>query len=330
LKQRSIDITKGEIVAVKKTLMVLVALVMVLAMVIASGGIVSAGKPVPSLNGNPDSLIYDDAGIYDLPGLVYIDYSLQWANIGAWGYKVEWGPTSSPTLYYDTGGGKKLRNLQTTLKLSIPEDTIDDEYAINVTLLDRTGNPIGWWDADTVYPSGLAKATTAMYSEHFHGVASGELPVGWSTNRTDLCYVADSDWAGGVVPELYVSYDNAAGTYDYSDYWVSTAQIVTAAATSNLTLSFDHWFWLWSDAEEAYPYTIAVEVSADGGTTWNATSFVDSPTLTEYPSEEIGPAKVYIDLSAYAGQTIMIRWRIYGYTYMMNEWDIDNVVLTGY
>lgn len=315
----------------RKTLMVLVALVMVLAMFMGSAGIVSAGKPVSSLEFTQEALLYDGGGYYDLQGGVYISCFLSWENIGAWGYKVEWGPTATnATLYQLTAGGKKLRNNSGWCELPIPEGTIYEEYSINTTLLDRRGNPIGWWDADTVYPSSLPEDYTAIYEQHFTGVDIGELPLGWSTNRTALCYVDNTDYAGGVVPELYIEYDSAAGTYDYSDYWVSTPQIVTAAATSNLTLSFDHWFWLWADAEEAYPYTIAVEVSADGGTTWNATSFEDSPTLTEYPSKQIGPAKVYIDLSTYAGQAIMIRWRIYGYTYMMNEWDIDNVVLTGY
>jgi hypothetical protein len=326
------DITKGEIVIMRKILIVLVALVLVLAMFIGSAGTVGAGKPQPSLSAGAEMLIFDDAGIYGTPGLVYIDYALQWENIGASGIKVEWGPTATnATLYSDTGGGKRFRNLQTTLKLLVPEGTIDEEYATNVTLLDRKGNPIGWWDADTFYPDSLDQGTTAMYSEHFHGVASGELPLGWSTNRTDLCYVADTDDAGGVAPELYMEYDTAGeGNYTYSDYWVSSPEIETATATSNLTLSFDHYFVLWTGAEEAYPYTIAVEVSANNGTTWNATSFVDSPTLTEYPDEEIGPERVYVDLSTYAGQNIMIRWRIYGYTYMMEWWDIDNVVLTGY
>ncbi|MCJ7791374.1 MAG: choice-of-anchor J domain-containing protein [Dehalococcoidia bacterium] len=322
---------KGEIVIMRKTLMIVSALVMVSAMIIGSASTVSAGKPQPYLSGSAEMLIYDDAGIYDTPGLVYVDYSLQWENIGAWGYKVEWGPTyTNPTAYNLTAGGKKFRNLQTTLKLVIPEETIEEQYTINAILLDRKGNPIGWWDADTFYPNNLMKATTAMYAEHFDGVATGNLPSGWSTNKTDLCYVVYSEDAGGVAPELLISWDNYAWYDIYSDYWVATPEIETTAATSNLTLSFDHMFDLYEEAVPGYPYTMAVEVSANNGTTWTATSFIDSPDLTKYPSGYIGPEKVNIDLSTYGGQTIMIRWRLYGYTYNMDYWNIDNVVLTGY
>lgn len=315
----------------RKTLMIVSALAMILAMVIGSAGIVSAGKPSPSLNLAQEALLYDDAGIYGTPGEVYIACFLSWEAIGAWGYKVEWGPTATnATLYSLTAGGKKLRNYSGWCLLSIPESSMSMEYSINTTLLDRKGDPIGWWDADTVYPDTLPEDTTAIYAQHFSGVASSYLPFGWSANRTDLCYVAGTNWAGGVAPELEIAYDDTMGDYDYSDYWVSTPEIQTTSATSNLTLSFDHYFSLWEYAEEAFPYTIVVEVSANNGTAWTATSFVDSPNLTKYPSEEIGPEKVNIDLSTYAGQTIMIRWRIYGYTYMMNYWSIDNVVLTGY
>jgi hypothetical protein len=316
---------------VKRSFLVILTLVMVLAMTIGSANIVSAGKPEPYLKVSGELVIYDDAGIYDTPGLVYIDCSLEWKNIGAWGYKVEWGPTATnATLYSDIAGGKKLRKLQTTLKLRIPEETIQDQYTISVTLLDRRGSSIGYSNADTVWPSAMMIVTTAIFAEHFTKVANYSLPYGWSTNRTDLCYALNNDYAGGVPSELVIRYDDTLGTYNYSDYWVSTYEIETTVASSNLTLSFDHSLDLWVDAEEAYPYTIVVEVSANNGTAWNATSFVDSPTWTEYPSGVLGPEKVYVDLSSYAGQAIVIRWRIYGYTYMMNEWEIDNVVLTGY
>jgi len=316
----------------RKILMVLVALVLVSAMFMGSASVASAGKPVPSFDASETSLVFDDGGWYGPQCLVYIECSVSWENIGAYGYKVEWGPNATdPTAYNLTAGGKRLRNAQTTVMLLIPEDTIDERYAVNVTLLDRKANPMGWWDAFTFYPNGLAPATTAMYSEHFRGVPNDELPSGWSTNRTDLCYVTDGDAAGGVAPELEIYYDVAGeGEYTYSDYWVSTPEIEIESATTSLTLSFDSYFELWVSANETYPYTIAVEVSANNGTTWNATSFVDSPTLTEYPDAKIGPERVYVDLSTYAGQTIMIRWRIYGYTYMMDDWDIDNVVLTGH
>lgn len=310
--------------------MALVVLVLVLAMSIGSAGTVGAGKPQQYLNGNAELLIYDDAGIYGEAGEVYIDYSLQWENIGAWGYKVEWGPAADPDLYFDIGGGKKLRKLQTTLKLSIPEGDVNEQYSINATLLDRSGNPIGWWDADTLYPGDdLTVTTTAIFAEHFTGVASDELPSEWSTNATSQCYAQFSDYARGVEPELSIDYGGEY-EYDYCDYWVATPEILTAPATTNLTLSFDYYFDLWQYQTPSYPYTILVEVSATNGTTWATTSFVDSPNMTKYPSGVIGPEKVNIDLSTYAGQTIMIRWRAYGYTYNYDYWYVDNIVLTGY
>jgi hypothetical protein len=324
---------KGEIVIMRKTLMVVLGLVMALTLVIGSASTVSAGKPTPSFSCDPVILLYDDAGIYGEAGEVYIECSLNWSNIGAWGYKVEWKPTWSANTSSLTAGGKRLRNYSgPSFPLSINETYIDQNYSINTTLLDRRGNSMGWWHADIVVPSSLMVRTTAIFAEHFTGIADYELPLGWSTNSTmGLCYALDNDSAGGVGPELEIDPDDSVGKYGYSDYWVSTPEIETAPATSNLTLSFKHWFFLTLNYEEGYNYTIAVEVSADN-ITWSPTSFVDSPNFTKYPDggDGVGPETVNIDLSTYAGQTIMVRWRVWGYTYWMGVWTIDDVVLTGY
>jgi hypothetical protein len=79
-----------------------------------------------------------------------------------------------------------------------------------------------------------------------------------------------------------------------------------------------------SDVSVGQTYTMAVEVSTDGGTTWSPVIKYTSPTA------DISPTPVNVDLSAYKGQTFMLSWHLFGYTADMRIWDIDDIVVSGY
>jgi hypothetical protein len=134
--------------------------------------------------------------------------------------------------------------------------------------------------------------------------------------------VQDTSDAGGESPELRFFYGPYGNNVTYSIY---TPSINATGVTSTLNLSFKQLHLYYGDETPPVfpPYSIAVEVSTDGGTTWGSTSFAYSPTT------DIGPETVNVDLGAYKGYTINIRWSISGYTYWTDNWWIDDIVVTG-
>jgi len=161
-----------------------------------------------------------------------------------------------------------------------------------------------------------------IFAEDFLGVGGG-LPVGWTTNASSLCYVRGSDWAGGYVPELALEW--TGGQETYSDYYVATPPIDATGISGALNLSFRSYFDLWDDYP-GHPYTYAVQTSNDDGVTWT-TVLEESPTFDIYPDGYFQRTE-NIDISACAGQTFRICWRLYGYTYWMDYWYIDDILVT--
>ena len=171
----------------------------------------------------------------------------------------------------------------------------------------------------------MVPLTGLIFAEDFMGIDSGGLPVGWTTNASSLCYVTNYNRAGGFAPELVLMWTGDQETY--SDYYVATPPIDATNTSTALNLSFKSYFDLFGDYP-GHPYTYAVQTSDDDGATWT-TVLEQSPTLAEYPDGYIGPETVNIDLSDYIGLTIKICWRLYGYTYWMDYWYIDDVLVTG-
>jgi hypothetical protein len=165
--------------------------------------------------------------------------------------------------------------------------------------------------------------TFTVFAEDFTGIAGGNLPSGWARNSS-LCRVYNSNHALGSVPELGLGC--GPGDDVYLDYYVATPSIDATTTSSALNLSFKSYFSLYGD-NAAYPYTYAVETSDNYGATWT-TVLQESPTLATYPMGHFQRTES-IDISACVGQTIMIRWRLYGYTWWMNAWHIDDIMVTG-
>lgn len=172
----------------------------------------------------------------------------------------------------------------------------------------------------------LAQSSSSIYAEDFSESEPGdELPSGWTGggNYTDRILVLTSSYAGGTSPELYFGWGSDNITETYSIY---TPSIDATGVTSALNLSFKHFHDYWEDETPPIspPYSIAVDVSTDGGATWGSTSFAYNVTA------DIGPETVSVDLGAYKGHTINIRWSISGWTYWTDGWYIDDIVVAGY
>jgi len=164
-----------------------------------------------------------------------------------------------------------------------------------------------------------------VFEEDFAGVPRYTLPSGWTATDSALCGVSNSNHALGSVPELRLG---CGPDYDvYMDYYAATPSIDAAATGSALDLSFKSFFSLYGD-DPSYPYTYVVQTSDDSGATWT-TVLEETPTLATYPSGEFQRTET-IDISDCIGQTIMIRWRLYGYTWWMNAWHVDDIVVIGY
>ena len=164
------------------------------------------------------------------------------------------------------------------------------------------------------------------FEEYFSESDVEGLPAGWTPggNYSGLIWVDSTADAGGTSPELYFDYAGQSNNWTYSIY---TPSIDATGVTSALNLSFRQLHLYYDNPGEpppvSPPYSIAVEVSTDGGTTWGSTSFAYSPTA------DIGPETVNVDLGAYKGYTINIRWSISGYTYWTDGWYIDDIIVSG-
>ncbi|MGB9878828.1 MAG: choice-of-anchor J domain-containing protein, partial [Candidatus Pelagibacter ubique] len=113
----------------------------------------------------------------------------------------------------------------------------------------------------------------------------------------------------------YDSYDcagtNLSGNYpDYADDWLISPQITLPSG--NITLSF----WEWYQIEEGYDYGYVL-ISTDGGYNWNELSY-----RTGYSDW----TRTTINLSAYAGQTIKLAFRLTSdCCYNYAGWYVDNI-----
>jgi hypothetical protein len=205
---------------------------------------------------------------------------------------------------------------------------LDEADAGNLIQVTANGTAPYTGTVTSAYPVRvLGTAVTLPFTEGFSDFDwYSALPAGWgqiyspvfydSSQNEGLISIQYGTSANGTSPELYFEY----GPFEtrYYDYRAVTPSINTTGA-SYLTLSFKHYYDFWGPE---LPNSMAVEVSADNGATWVPTSWVISS-----PTANIGPEIVQINLNAYAGQTILISWRWYQYTYYGDYWCIDDISL---
>jgi PKD repeat protein len=176
----------------------------------------------------------------------------------------------------------------------------------------------GWAYGIEVKPAALDPETAHFqnylnFEEDFTGVATGALPTGWT--RTHSNWGAyPSSYSGGVSPEMRFSWTPSST----SDFYVTTPEIDTTDFDT-LDFSFRHYLNHYGG-----PYTLKV-ISIAGGTeytidTWvNPTGFpatFESYTLTS-ASHGVGASD------------FQLAWVFSGYSFNVNYWYFDNVVLYG-
>ncbi|QGU00476.1 hypothetical protein SYNTR_1882 [Candidatus Syntrophocurvum alkaliphilum] len=87
--------------------------------------------------------------------------------------------------------------------------------------------------------------------------------------------------------------------------------------TSSLQLNFKHFV---NDYEGGY--TLKVQISTDDGNTWD-----DEWTIT--PNNNITAEIITICLNEYDGQEFNIAWVFDGNSMNINQWYIDDIIVTG-
>jgi len=156
----------------------------------------------------------------------------------------------------------------------------------------------------------MTNAQTTLYSEDFNATSGTSLPNGWTqsgsgwvtgtsstVNSSSFGIPTNSD--GRV---LIINDDGAGETANNSNQLVQSGSINLSSGTpNNLYLKFDLVYWglTYQGATES----LTMEVSTDGGSSWNVVSTIGAnPTTAWHPR--------YISLANYAGNSnVMIGFR---------------------
>jgi len=157
---------------------------------------------------------------------------------------------------------------------------------------------------------------TLPFSEDFTGVASGEIPVGWSETAAYANWaVQNTNYAYGYSPEMMFNW-----TPSFNDISRLISPEIDAGAYSSVNLTFAH---MVSNFDSyTWPYVLKVQVSLDGGTNWT-----DAWSLAPWG---VVPAEVVtVDLTTYAGQSFKLAWVFSGDSFGINYWYIDDILVTG-
>lgn len=163
-----------------------------------------------------------------------------------------------------------------------------------------------WFDVETPNTAEADPGTGVMDVWQLEIFTPYEGDNFWHTDATEA-FEGNSWWCG----------DPSLGTYGPNwrqELWTPVLDLSGATGTVNLT------FKNAPNSEPGYDYC-NVEISDDGGTTWDRLARYD---------EEHDPVQYFdasFDISAYATSTVIVRWRFTsdGATESNHSWHIDNV-----
>jgi len=145
------------------------------------------------------------------------------------------------------------------------------------------------------------------YSQNFNGIPQGEIPNCFNRS-TNNWFVNQNNSAGGFMPELIFYWDpNVIGKNTVS------SPLINATTASSLMLTFKHRLF----HKTADPYTIGVEVSTD--------DILWTEVWSTIPTGDILANELNIDISAYVGNNVRIRWFFDGESWDTDRWVIDDI-----
>jgi hypothetical protein len=301
-------IKKENLYLMNKALMVILAMVMALTMVIGSVSIVSAAPLRIPVTGILITTNYDANIRVGSNGFIQSEIT----PVEATNQKVSWSSSN--------------RKVATVTACAISLNAMVKGVSPGtVTITAKTADG-RFTDSVEITVVANSNSVSLPYTQDFAGVGSG-LPAGWNelygmSSYYRNIFVATTNNAGGELGELRFDYCDPNLEIDSR---AVSPKIDATTTTTALNLSFKHYLDIYTSGDPTQTFNIAVEVSANGGRTWDVV-YVQN---LKSGDANIGPETVNLDLSAYLGKTIMISWRLSGYSYNMNYWYIDDVSVTG-
>ncbi len=149
--------------------------------------------------------------------------------------------------------------------------------------------------------------------EHF----DSWLPTGWATEG-----IGGSNWnssnsnsAGGTAPEACMSW-----APQFNGEGLLITNVINSLGSSMLVLEFKHYVNDFAGSE----YTLGVKSTSDGGETWNDIWNI-SPT-NSVPPETI---ELEVDNPDVGSQQLQLAFYLEGNSYNINNWYIDDVIISG-
>lgn len=162
-----------------------------------------------------------------------------------------------------------------------------------------------------------------IFSEDFTGIEPGEIPVGWM--RTHVNWgVSNTNYANGEVPEMVFYYSPSS-----VDIFKLMTPVIDASGLSNISLSFKQLINHFSGT-----YSLKIQTSPDGATwttRWEHIAKSDEAATKERGETNPDATKeeIFVDLSMLDGQTYYLAFVFEGDSYNINNWRIDDIMLSG-
>ncbi|MFN2396259.1 MAG: T9SS type A sorting domain-containing protein [Bacteroidales bacterium] len=162
-----------------------------------------------------------------------------------------------------------------------------------------------------------------IFSEDFTGIEPGEIPVGWMRTHVNWA-VSNTNFANGEVPEMMFFYDPSS-----IDIFKLTTPVIDASGLSNISLSFNQLINHFSGT-----YSLKIQTSPDGATwttRWEHIAKSDETATKERGEKNPDATKeeIFVDLSMLDGQTYYLAFVFDGNSYNINDWRIDDILVSG-
>lgn len=160
-----------------------------------------------------------------------------------------------------------------------------------------------------------ANFKAALFSEDFTGLSYGETPYFWERGSSNWIGAVNENQAGGTAPEIV--YVGSSSTSSVIHRLISPS--IDATGNSGLKLVFKYYVsHMYTDS-----YTLKIQVSTDGGDTWNT-----EKSLTIYNDfNDMKATVAEVNLSAYDGKEFLVAWVFDGYPTGIITWKIDDIVI---
>ncbi len=151
---------------------------------------------------------------------------------------------------------------------------------VTVTATNNAGFTLAWDAVDYADGYRVRVCSTAVVDAASAGFEGGELDAGWTVSATGTALATNAALAG-----------DWGLTFSTNGAWLASPAVANPASVE----------FKYKRSSSTAAWTLAVEVSADGGTTWTEAGSVTNATTTAKTES--------VDLSAWYGQTVIVRLR---------------------